>query len=194
MEEKELTKRLYDMFDATIPVIENIEKGFMAQNQTLLNQAETKFLDLLTTNLLFFENIISDKQKDDVEMKFLHILVPLQRIALALRGLIAKKKTILMRDVVLSVKAITEITELLAVMKQQLIDTRDVILSKDPVLKESIRKGMERIIEMAERFMLAHEQRLVTGVCMPKASYLYLDIISSSKRITRELVNFSERI
>ena len=53
---------------------------------------------------------------------------------------------------------------------------------------------MEKIIEMADKYSLMHEERLITGACMPKASYLYLDIIGSIKRIAQELVSFSERV
>jgi len=194
MEEKELTQWLHEMFQATIPALENIERGFVTQNQTMLQQGETQFVEILTSNLLFAEKIITEKQKNDVDKKFLSLLVPLQEIALAMRRLIAKKKTILLRDVIFSVKAITEITELLSVMKTQFIDTRDLIITKNPILKENIKSGMERITEMTNGYAVAHEGRLITGACMPKASYLYLGIIGSIKRISQELVSLSERI
>lgn len=194
MEEKELTQWLYGMFDATIPVIEDIENGFLTQNQTMIQQGEAKFVEILSSNLSFAEKIITEGKKNEVDRKFLSLLVPLQEIALAVRSLAAKKKTILMRDVVFSVKAITEITELLALVKTQIRNTRDLILTGNPLLKESIQSGMEKIIEMAGKYTLMHEERLTTGVCMPKASYLYLGIVGSIKKVARELVSFSERI
>ena len=194
MEEKELTKWLHETFQATIPALENIERGFVTQNQTMLQQGETQFVEILTTNLSFAEKIITEKQKNDVDKKFLSLLVPLQEIALAMRRLIAKKKTILLRDVIFGVKAITEIAELLTVMKTQFIDTRDLIITKNPILRENIKSGMERITEMTDEHAVAHEGRLITGACMPKASYLYLGIIGSIKRISQELVSLSERI
>ncbi len=194
MEEKELTKWLHEMFQATIPALENIERGFVTQNQTMLQQGETQFVEILTSNLAFAEKIITEKQKNEVDKKFLSQLVPLQEIALAMRSLIAKKKTILLRDVIFGVKAITEIAELLTVMKTQFRDTRDLIITKNPILRENIKSGMERITGMTDEFAAAHEGRLITGACMPKASYLYLDIIGSIKRIAQELVSLSEKI
>ena len=69
-----------------------------------------------------------------------------------------------------------------------------MILTKNPLLKSNIASGMERIVKMADEYALVHEERLVTGMCVPKASYLYLDIIDSIKRIAKELVSFSEKI
>jgi Na+/phosphate symporter len=194
MEEKEFTQRLYNMFDATIPALESIEKGFVTQNQTILRQGETQFVEILSSNLSFAEKIITETQKNEVDKKFLNLLVPLQKIALAMRSLMAKEKMILLRDVVFGLRAITEITELLRVMKTQFRDTRDLIITRNPTLKENIKSGMENISEIADKYVLMHEERLITGVCMPKASYLYLDIIGSIKRIAKELVGFSERL
>jgi Na+/phosphate symporter len=194
MEEKELTQRLYEMFEATMPALENITNGFLTQNETLLQKGETQFVEILSSNLSFAEDIIKEGQKNAVDKRFLSLLVPLQKIASAVRSLMAKQKMTLRRDVVFSVKAITEVTELLAVMKTQFRDTRDLILTKNPSLKEDIKSGVERIIEMADKYTLVHQERLITGVCTPKASYLYLDIIGSIKRVAQELVSFSERI
>jgi Na+/phosphate symporter len=194
MEEKELTQRLYEMFEATMPALENITSGFLTQNQTMLQKGEAQFVEILSSNLSFAENIITEGLKNEVDKRFLSLLVPLQTIALAMRNLIAKKKTVLLRDVIFGVKAITEVTELLTIMKTQFRDTRDLILTKNPLLKENIKTGMERITEMADEYALVHEERLTTGACMPKASYLYLDIIGSIRRIAKELVSFSERV
>jgi len=194
MEEKELTQWLHEMFQATIPALENIEKGFVTQNQTMLQQGETQFVEILTSNLSFADKIITDGQKNKVDRRFLNLLVPLQRIALAVRSLIAKKKLKLVRDVIFNEKVIAEVMKLLTVMKTQFRDTGDLILTKNPTLKESIKSGMEKIIEMADEYALVHEERLITGMYTSRASYLYLDIIDSIKRIAQELVRFSERI
>ena len=194
MEEKELTQKLYEMFEAAMPSLENITNGFLTQNQTMLQKGETQFVEILSSNLSFANKIIMEGQKNDVDKRFLSLLIPLQKIASALTSLMAKEKTILRGNIILSVKAITEITDLLTVMKTQFRDTRDLIITKNPLLKESIKSGMERIIEMADKFTLVHQERLITGASTPMDSYLYLDIVSSIKRVAQELVSFSERI
>ena len=194
MDEKELTQRLYEMFEATLPALENIKNGFLTQNEAMLQKGETQFVEILSSNLSFAEDITKQGHKNAVDKRFLSLLVPLQKIASAVRSLMAKQKTMLRRDVIFSVKAITEITELLTVMKTQFRDTRDLILTKNPTLKENIKSGVERIVEMSDKYTLVHQERLVTGVCTPKASYLYLDVIGSVKKVAQELVSFSEKI
>ena len=194
MEEKELTQRLYDMFEAAMPALDYITNGFLTQNQTMLQKGETQFVEILSSNLSFTEIIIMAEQKNEVDKKFLSLLVPLQQIASSVRNLMAKQNMTLRRNIIFNVKAVAEITELLTVMKIQFRDTRDLILTKNPSLKENVKSGMERIIEMAGKCNLAHQERLITGASTPIASYLYLDIIGSIKTVAQELVRFSERI
>jgi Na+/phosphate symporter len=194
MEKKELTQRLYEMFEAVMPALENIEKGFLTQDQTMLEKGQTQFVEMLALSLPFAEEVIAQKQKNEVDIRFLNLLVPLQQIASAMKSLMAKQKMILRRDVIFSVKAITEITDLIIVVKAQFRDTRDLILTEDPLLKEKIKSGMERISEMADKLISVHRERLITGASTSKASYLYLDVIGSLKRVARELVSFAEKI
>jgi len=194
MEEKELTQWLHAVFMATIPALENIEKGFDTQNQTMLERGETQFVAILTSNLTLADRVIAEGQKTKSDRRFLYLLVPLQRIALAVRSLIASKKLKFLRDVVFNEKVIAEVTKLLAVMKTQFRDTGDLIITKNPTLKENIRTGMEKIIEMADEYASMHEERLNAGLYTSRASYVYLDVIDSIRRIAQELVGFSERI
>jgi len=194
MEEKELTQWLHAVFMATIPALENIEKGFDAQNETMLEQGETQFVAILTSNLTLADRVIAEGQKTKSDRRFLYLLVPLQRIALAVRSLIAGRKLRFLRDVAFNEKVIAEVAKLLAVMKTQFRDTGDLIITKNPTLKENVRAGMEKIIGMADEYALTHEERLNAGLYTSRASYVYLDVIDSIRRIARELVGFSEKI
>src|SRR4030042_562022 len=110
MEEKELTQKLYEMFEAAMPSLENITNGFLTQNQTMLHKGKAQFVEILSSNLSFANKIIMEGQKNDVDKKFLSLLIHLQKIASAVTSLMAKEKTILRGNIILSVKAITEIT------------------------------------------------------------------------------------
>ncbi|HOP85736.1 MAG TPA: hypothetical protein PKZ54_04575 [Syntrophorhabdaceae bacterium] len=192
MDEKDLTQRLYSMFDEALRSFEFISEGFLAQNKDVLEKGESQFINILSENLEFAENIVHEGKKSEVDEKFLSLIIPLQEIALAVRNLISKEKAILERKVIFSMKAVMEITELFNAMKKQFIDTRDYILTKNPALKESIAYTKERIIKMVDEYASMHQERLITGFFGVKASYLYLSLIGSFKTIAKELVEFSQ--
>ncbi len=194
MEEKELTDRHRGMFEQAIQALESIRKGFMTQDRTVLEHGQNQFAEMLSSNLPFVEQIAAKVHKDEIDKRFLSTLIPLQKIASSVRSLIAKQKMLLLRDVRFNVRSVTEITELLTIMKTQFRDARDLIVDKDPFLRNDIKRGMEKILQSVDKYSLTHYDRLVTGVSTPKESYLYLDIVNSIKRIAQELVDFSERL
>lgn len=194
MEEKELNQRFHNMFEKMTPILEDMKKGFFTQNDTILKESEKRFREILKSALPFAEKLIEEKEKDEMEKRYVNLILPVQMTALALENLIEKMHIKVESHILFSEKALNEIKELFAVMQSQFIDTKDYILTKNPHLKNNIRSGKEKIIRMANEYALVHEQRLITGVCMPKASYLYIDITDSLKRITRRLVDFAERV
>jgi Na+/phosphate symporter len=194
MEEKELNQRFHNMFEKMTPILEDMKKGFFTQNNTILKESEKRFREILKSALPFAEKLIEEKEKDEVEKRYVNLVLPVQMTALALENLIEKMHIKVESHILFSEKALNEIKELFAVMESQFIDTKDYILTKNPHLKNNIKSGKEKIIKMANEYALVHEQRLITGVCMPKASYLYIDITDSLKRITRRLADFAERV
>ncbi|MCX7965028.1 MAG: hypothetical protein N2596_00185 [Syntrophorhabdaceae bacterium] len=194
MDEKEITKRLYEMFEGALKAFDYISEGFLSQNKDVLEKGETLFIEMLSSNLEFAEKIVHQGKKNEFDEKFLSLIIPLQEIALAVRNLISKEKAILERNVIFSMKAVMEITELFSAMKRQFTDTKDYILTKNPALKENIAVTKEKIIKMVDEYAAMHKERLITGFFGIKASYLYLSLIGSFKTVAKELVEFSEKI
>jgi len=194
MEEKELNQRFHNMFEKMTPILEDMKKGFFTQNNTILKESEKRFREILKSALPFAEKLIEEKEKDEVEKRYVNLILSLQMTALALENLIEKMHIKVESHVLFSEKALNEIKELFAVMESLFIDTKDYILTQNPHLKNNIKSGKEKIIRMANEYTLVHEQRLITGVCMPKASYLYIDITDSLKRIARGLFDFAEKV
>jgi Na+/phosphate symporter len=72
-------------------------------------------------------------------------------------------------------------------------DVKDYCMTKNPILKEQIKVDMENIRKLIDDFEIIHQNRLITGVCMPQASYLYIDMTDSLKRIAKELAVFADK-
>ena len=194
MEERKMTQMLYEMFQEGMPVLESIKYGFLAQDKAKVTETEEKFIGIFTSNLPFFEKLVKEREKDETEKKFIKLLPHLHLIAMIFGNLINTKKERIASDVLFSEKAIHEIDDLYTLMQVQFEDTKDFILTKNSHLKLAIKAGMGKIYEMADEYALEHETRLITGLCLVKASYLYLIIVDSIKRISRELTDFSEKL
>ncbi len=92
------------------------------------------------------------------------------------------------RDGILfSDKALAELTELFELLKKVLDNFGDLLITRNRSLADHLLAEEKRLGQMTVDFALAHEDRLVEGVCTPKASSLYLDILDSVKNVGQHI-------
>jgi Na+/phosphate symporter len=194
MEEDELVQRFYKTFEAIIPILQDVYKGFFADNPVLLKDCLSRFEKMHTAVLPFVEKVIAEKEKDPVEIKYVNLVLAFQPIALAIQSLINKMLIKVGSNILFSDKAVKEIKSLLEITYVQFRDAKDYVLTKNPHLKDNVLEGKEKLIEIATDYDVVHQNRLIAGVCMPKASYLYIDFTHALKRISRGLADFAERV
>jgi len=194
MEEKELNQRVHEIFKEMQSVLKSIRKGFRVENQAFLMEAETKLRWILRSNLPFTEELVKKETKNEFEKKYVTLLPHLQLTAIILRKLINEKKKKIESSLLFTDKAINEIKELYTLLQTQFDDTTDYILTRNSHLKMHIRTATENIYQKANEYSTMHETRLITGVCMPKASYSYIAIIDCIKGVSRELSSFAEKL
>ncbi len=194
MDEKELMQRFQDVFETSEPILDELEKGFFSQQARIIQECEKKFGDLLISRVPYVERIIGEKQKTEADMKYVRLLPALQTIALAIENLMYKMESKIVSNILFSEKALSEIRSLFRLMREQFTDTKDYIITQNPVLKETVQTHMNNMFKMIEELAIVHQNRLITGICMPQASYLYLDITDSMKRISRGLADFVNKV
>jgi Na+/phosphate symporter len=193
MEEQELTNRFCNLFDQTLPILTNIYKGFAGQKLNLLKESRSKFREIWKNRLPAVEKLIEDKDKNEVEKKFVTLLPHLQRVALAIDNLVDKMEIKVETHALFSQKALDEIKQLMVAVGAEFTDVKDYCMTKNPVLKEQIHMDMQKVRKMIDDFEMVHQNRLITGVCMPKASFLYIDMTDSLKRMAKELGAFADK-
>jgi Na+/phosphate symporter len=193
MEEREITDRINKLFEETVPILHNIYKGFAFQKIDLLKESQLKFRESLKKRLPGIEKLVEDKDKDEVEKRFVIALPHLQRVALALDNLVDKMEAKVKNNVLFNQKALDEIKQIMVAVGAEFTDVKDYCMTKNPHLKKQIRTDIEKVAKMIDDFDVIHQNRLISGVCAPQASYLYIDMTDSLKRMARELLAFSDK-
>ncbi len=194
MEERRITDKVNKLFDETVPILHNIYKGFAFDKINLLKESQSKFRESLKKWLPGIEKLVEDKDKNEAEKRFLAALPHLQRVALALDNLVEKMETKIKNNVLFNQKALDEIKQIMVAVGEEFTDVKDYYMTKNPNLKERIRVDMEKVAKMIDDFDLIHQNRLIAGVCVPQASYLYIDMTDSLKRMAKELYIFADKV
>lgn len=194
MEERDLMIKFCSLFEEMQPILTTIYKGFVGHKLNVLQESRVKFREIWKNRLPAVEKLIEEKDKGEAEKKFVSLLPPLQRVGLALDNLVHKMEIKVETRVLFSQKALDEIKQLMLAVGEEFTDLKDYCLTGNPVLKEKIQSDMEKVRKMIDDFEMVHQNRLITGVCMPQASYLYIDMTDSLKRMAKELGTFAEKV
>ena len=193
MEEREITDRVSKLFEETVPILHNIYRGFVGQKINLLKESKLAFRESLKKQLPEIHKLVEDKDKNEVEKRFVIALPHLQRIALALDNLVEKMETKVEANILFTQKALDEIKQIMVAVEAEFTDVKDYCMTKNPILKTQIQADLEKVGKIIDDFDTVHQNRIITGVCMPKASYLYIDMTDSLKRMARELAAFADK-
>jgi len=85
--------------------------------------------------------------------------------------------------VLFSDKAVNETIYLLQRLVEILRPTADMILARNTFLSKYIKESQKDIENMADEYASLHENRLITGECLPVASSIYIGMLGAIKSI-----------
>ncbi len=194
MEEKRRVEWFNNVFSRAIPILDNVKKGFFSQNLNIVRENKALFKEMLKSPVAFVQKIIEEKDKTEAQKQYLILIPAFQTIGFAVENLINKMETKVDLKILFSEKALEEVGELYTIMEEQFRNTRDYMATKNPLLKAGIKSGWEKIFMFADEYAVIHQNRLIAGVCLPQASYIYLDLVDSIKRISRGILDFAEKV
>ena len=90
--------------------------------------------------------------------------------------------------VLFSDKAVKEVEALFKNLQSILTNMVDFITTKNAVLSKHITEDQARYEISCQHFSTGHEERLIEGICMPRSSTIYLNILNNLCNISWHLV------
>lgn len=99
------------------------------------------------------------------------------------------------RDGILfSDRAQAELGQVFELLASMLKDFRDVLTTHNKTLLEHIISEANQVTQRVLDFNVAHEERLCVGLCSPRASSLYLDILDSIRYANHHLLDMCQSL
>lgn len=193
MEEREITDRIYKFLEETVSILQSIYKGFESQKIDLLRESKIKFKKSVAKWLPETEKLVEDKNKNEAAKRFVTALPHLQRVTLALDNLVHKMETKVEDKVLFHTKAHDEVKQIMEAVVVEFTDVRDYCMTKNPKLKKNIQTDIVKIGKIIDDFNITYQNQLITGVGKLRASYLYVEMTDSLKRMANELAAFIDK-
>jgi Na+/phosphate symporter len=193
MKEKAYVELIGHILEILGNTIDEVKRCLFSRDKRRLTHAEKAFALELKSSLPLCETLIAKKEKPEGDQEFIALLPSLQRIGIAGEDLLQGVRATLEAEISLTDKAFGEISEVMGLVKDLARDTNDALATGNARFREYARAEANHAVDRVEEYGLNHEQRLAVGACSPRASFVYLDIMRSLKRIATELSSFAEK-
>jgi Na+/phosphate symporter len=118
----------------------------------------------------------------------------LERASDPIMGLIRCLRDMEAEGTVFTDRGLREINQLFEKATDLLECARDLALTGNHVLARHVEIESMRFHDLASEFARAHEERLIEGVCMPKASSAYLAMVDYLREIARHARRIATRV
>jgi Na+/phosphate symporter len=192
MDEKAYAGAIGEVLESLGKMMNDAQKFFFSRDKRALKETEKTFARHLKSSLPLFEETAAKKEKTERDEGFIALLPALQRIGMGAGDLLRGIRTTLEAEISFTDKALGEIGEIMALVKDLARDANDVLVTRNARFREYALASARHILDRVDKCGLEHQQRLVVGICSPKPSFVYLDVMHSLKRLAADLAALME--
>lgn len=128
------------------------------------------------------------------DQELLFVPMHLERIGDNIEFLVRAIKAVVREGIPFTDRAIKEVNALFEQAIGLVECLRDVMPTKNRLLLGHMLEEGQRYEEMATEYTLYHQQRLIEGVCMPKASSVYVAIVDYFKGIESHVRQATQKL
>lgn len=175
-------KKLSNAMEQVLEMINLTYDGFIKHKKSFLNEAEKIGKTIHQFEKDFTSDIVKEGNKESVRL-LISIAGHIERIGDCVENVIKTVHTKVAEGTLFSDKAVSELNYLFNSVKDIIRDTKDIIVTLNPVLIEHTISLGNKVNQMADEFSTLHEERLVTGICHPKHSSMYLDMLDNLRMV-----------
>lgn len=111
-----------------------------------------------------------------------------------LDGILQHVKIKVNEGVLFSDKGVSEISHIFRETLDMVKTAGDAIMTKNEVLKKYVIDKYTSLAQTVDAYSEEHEDRLIKGVCQPKSSSLYLNIVDSLVKVAWHMKQAVERL
>ena len=191
---KGLVSRLYNMNRSLEDCMYLLQNAFIYNSSKSLDECEVKAKEIHANEKIFTEEVIAEVKADPDLRVYVSVPGQIERMGDYIEDIIGCIRTKIKEGILFTDKAISEVTFLMERLREVLKNTSDIILARNRIIRDYVKESATEISRSANEFATMHEERLVEGLCMPKASPLFLDIMDALKGISWHAKEIAEKL
>lgn len=191
---KDLKKEIYLLMHKAQEMLELAQDGFMKNKLSSLDQADELAKEIHAKEDILTATLAKIASTNDEARTLLSVPAHIEKIAASIKRITESSRTRIREGMLFSDKAVNETGKLFAWTKDVLKKSGEVAVTGSQAAVATVTADADAMESMANNFATAHEDRLVTGECQPKASSTYLCILYAFEDIGSHIKNSVQRL
>ncbi len=171
---KDIKKDIYLMIHKAGEMLELTEDAFAKSRLSALDEAKEISREIKTKEDVLTEKLAKAATTNSEARAILSVPVHIEKIAVSVERIMDNIRLKIQEGILFSDKAIQESGRMIAKGKEVLKKAGEALVTGSTTAAETVKTESDAMIKMATDYATAHEERLVTGECSPKASSTYL--------------------
>jgi Na+/phosphate symporter len=166
-------------------ILQHISNSIRSDNIALLENTQP-FISAILVELKQYQIFDAEASKEIIN-RLEKVINTLVRLTNLLKGRIDKQ-------ILFSAKAVRELEYLIGSIKHLVQCLKEASVTQNQVLIKYIIEGANNIENTADSFATQHQERLISGVCQPQASAIFIDLLNTIKENAYHLKELSRQI
>lgn len=179
----EIKEIMEEFFPAIVEGLDASYKGLHQYDEQMIASARGRLEGMHTELHTMVENLVKEARHDAALACIIPVITRLEQISRYVVRIATAVQTKNAAQVLLSDKAHKELDYLIERVRDILVHTKDYVLSDSPLGALHVIRVEVLVEKAATESATHHEERLIEGLCMPKASSIFLEILDSLKSI-----------
>ncbi len=180
---KDILKSFYEMGSDAEDYISLLQTAFIYNAPLPLKDCKAK-VEVIKKKEAQLTKTITEIAANNPDLKpYVSVSIHLLRIWENLERLLELVDKKIRENILFSDKAVYETIFLLQRLVEILRPSSDIILAKNTFLSMYVQESQSSVEKTAAEYATLHENRLITGECLPAVSLLYVNMLDAIKNI-----------
>jgi hypothetical protein len=180
---KQLLTEMYDQISEMVESIDLLYAGLITDNLKVIDEALGRLGPMGGRTDFITEELVRVSKADPDVSPYVSVPSHIGRMRGEVERIAAGLKRKVKDTVLFSDKAVTEAEYLFERVRDMLVNARDMVLARNTLVARHLEEAGRAVERTADDYATKHEERLIEGLCAPRASDIFLEMLEAFKAI-----------
>lgn len=180
---KEQVFELHELISGMVESIDALYTAFLYNNASIIEGIEGGLGRASERSTALTEGLMAEKKGEPRAGLYVSVPSHVGRMGEGIASIASSMKAKMRENVLFSDRAMSEIEFMFGWVRDILANARDLVLAPNILVARHMAEAEAALEKTADEYATRHEERLIEGLCTPKASQLYIQMIDAFKGI-----------